>query len=243
VLRLLLVEDNLVNQKVASVLLRNRGHEVSMASTGHEALQLYRDHRFDVVLMDMQLPDMDGFQAAAAIWGLGPAPPIIALTAHAMKGYREKCLGAGFAGYIAKPFRKQELFSSIESIGLPQGASHLSAPFKPEVFDVQKFTSRLQGDLEAAREVLEVFWDTSQRQIAGLREALAAGDGRRVGLEAHNLKGSAAELYAPRLARVAHSIEDAVRAKDLSSVGTLVEECDAILGAMRDELKRSGLLG
>jgi CheY-like chemotaxis protein len=118
--RILLAEDSPVNQKLAIALLQKRGHQVRVARTGREALDLLDQEPFDLVLMDVQMPEMDGFEATAAIRRReavhGGHIPIIALTAHAMKGDRERCLEAGMDAYLAKPIRAQELYDLVESI-------------------------------------------------------------------------------------------------------------------------------
>jgi CheY-like chemotaxis protein len=117
-LRILLAEDNLVNQMVAGKLLERRGYSVVMASSGQEAVDRFQREPIDLVLMDVQMPDMDGFQTTAALRALeratGKHVPIIAMTAHAMKGDKERCLGAGMDGYLSKPIRPQALYDKIE---------------------------------------------------------------------------------------------------------------------------------
>jgi CheY-like chemotaxis protein len=119
-LRILLAEDSLFNQKLALGLLGKRGHEVVVANDGKEAVEACRTQDFDLVLMDVQMPEMDGFEATAAIRAreqrTGAHLPIIAMTAHAMKGDREKCLEAGMDSYVAKPIHASELFAAIESV-------------------------------------------------------------------------------------------------------------------------------
>jgi len=113
ILNVLVAEDNLVNQRLATRLLEKRGHRVTVAANGREAVEAYARVRFDLVLMDLQMPEMDGFEATAAIrrreMGGVTHLPIIALTAHAMKGDQERCLAAGMDGYLAKPIRTPEL--------------------------------------------------------------------------------------------------------------------------------------
>jgi CheY-like chemotaxis protein len=117
-LRILVVEDNLVNQRLATRLLEKRGHHVGVAADGRQALLALEKERFDLVLMDMQMPEMDGFEATAAIRNGEKANeqrlPIVALTAHAMKGDREKCLAAGMDAYLSKPIRPQELDAVLQ---------------------------------------------------------------------------------------------------------------------------------
>jgi len=119
-LRILLAEDNPVNQKLASRLIEKRGHGVVVAGNGREALEALKREKFDVVVMDVQMPEVDGLEATAAIRagesGTGNHIPIIALTAHAMTGDRERCLTAGMDAYLSKPIRAAELFEVIESI-------------------------------------------------------------------------------------------------------------------------------
>jgi PAS domain S-box-containing protein len=118
-LRVLLAEDNAVNQKLASRLLERRGHTVAVATNGRQALEMLDTQGFDLVVMDVSMPEMDGFEAAAAIRAReesGAHIPILAMTAHAMKGDREKCLGAGMDGYVAKPVQAAQLFAAIDSV-------------------------------------------------------------------------------------------------------------------------------
>lgn len=129
-LRILLAEDNPVNQKMAAHLLQRSGHTVWVANNGREALEIAKREPLDIVLMDVQMPEMDGFQSTAAIreWeqGRGTHLPIAALTAHAMDGDRERCLAGGFDLYLAKPFRAQELDDV-----LAEGTRRRSAPAQP----------------------------------------------------------------------------------------------------------------
>jgi two-component system, sensor histidine kinase and response regulator len=114
-LHVLLAEDNLTNQKLAGRLLEKRGHRVVLAGNGREALKLFEDGAFDLILMDVQMPEMDGLEAVAAIRHMEESQesrrrtPVIALTAHAMKGDRERCMAAGMDGYLTKPLRPAEL--------------------------------------------------------------------------------------------------------------------------------------
>jgi len=125
-LKVLLAEDNLVNQRLAVRLLEKRGHRVMVAANGIEALAALKKENFELVLMDVQMPEMDGMEATVAIReaekGSGEHVPVIALTAHAMKGDREKCLAAGMDGYLTKPIRPQELDEVLEEYGKKRGA-------------------------------------------------------------------------------------------------------------------------
>ena len=126
-MRILLAEDNPINQMVASKLLEKRGHSVVAASSGQEAIDRFQREPIDLVLMDVQMPEMDGFQTTAAIRALeratGKHVPIIAMTAHAMKGDEERCLNAGMDGYLAKPIRPQAMYELVERSGQVDGSS------------------------------------------------------------------------------------------------------------------------
>ena len=130
-LRILLAEDNAVNQHLAARLLEKRGHTVAVANNGREALAIFANAAFDVVLMDVQMPEMDGFEATAAIREHERATqthvPIIALTAHAMKGDDQRCLAAGMDGYVAKPIQAKELLAVIARLTPSPAADRASA--------------------------------------------------------------------------------------------------------------------
>ncbi len=147
-LRILLAEDNLVNRKLALAMLQPRGHEVAVATNGKEAVQLWEERPFDLILMDVQMPEMDGFEATAAIRaaervrppreGMPVHTPIIAMTAHAMKGDRERCLEAGMDGYVAKPVRSAQLFTAIADVlRLDEQADEQEPSGKPDIPEPQ----------------------------------------------------------------------------------------------------------
>jgi CheY-like chemotaxis protein len=119
-LRILLVEDNVINQKVASLMLKKKGHVVVTVNNGREAIETLADQDFDAVLMDVQMPEMDGLQTTAAIRaaeeGTDRHLPILAVTAHAMSGDREDCLGAGMDGYLAKPIQSAQLLQALADV-------------------------------------------------------------------------------------------------------------------------------
>ena len=122
-LRILLVEDNVINQKVASLMLKKKGHVVVTVNNGREAIETLADQDFDAVLMDVQMPEMDGLQATAAIRageeGTDRHLPILAVTAHAMQGDREHCLGAGMDGYLSKPIQSAQLLQALADVLSP----------------------------------------------------------------------------------------------------------------------------
>jgi CheY-like chemotaxis protein len=130
--RVLLAEDNAVNQTLALRLLEKHGYSVIVASNGAEAVAAFENDRFDVVLMDIQMPEMDGFEATAAIRAkeklTGGHVPIVAMTAHALKGDQERCISAGMDAYVSKPIRTSELFSTLESMLAGKGSAPADRP-------------------------------------------------------------------------------------------------------------------
>ncbi|MFH0822364.1 MAG: response regulator, partial [Pseudomonadota bacterium] len=121
-LSILLAEDNAINQKVAVRMLQKRGHTVQVANNGMEALRVLGTERFDIILMDVQMPEMDGLQATRAIRrgeeGTGRRTPIVAMTAHAMREDEERCVEAGMDGYVSKPIDPRTLFNTVETLGV-----------------------------------------------------------------------------------------------------------------------------
>jgi two-component system, sensor histidine kinase and response regulator len=186
-----------VNQRLALRLLENRGHAVAVAANGREALTALEQERFDLVLMDVQMPEMDGLQATATIRAreqqTGTHTPIIALTALAMKGDRERCLEAGMDAYLAKPVRADELFQMIERLTPAAALQEVSAPVderKEVVFDWATALASVDGDAELLREMAKVFLADCPRQMSEVQQAIVTGDHRALMTAAHTLKGS-----------------------------------------------------
>ncbi len=213
-LHLLLAEDNPVNQKLAVTLLHKRGHRVTVAETGLAALAALDRGAFDAILMDVQMPEMDGFEVTARIRaserGSGRHIPIIALTAHAMKGYRERCLEAGMDGYLAKPFRAEEMFDAILQV-LPQGstppAGGVEGSLATGALDWTAALEHVGGDRELLRELTRLFLAEQARGLSRLSEALSAGSAAALGAAAHRLKGALGILGAQAAFDVAQSLE------------------------------------
>ena len=152
-LRILLAEDNAVNQLLASRLLENQGHNVVTAGNGRAALERLEKETFDLILMDIQMPEIDGFEATAAIRkkeeSTGKHLPIIAMTAHAMEGDRERCLAAGMDGYISKPIKAEDLIDAIENLGRSPAVAEAATPAKPreqEPIDTASALARVGGE-------------------------------------------------------------------------------------------------
>jgi PAS domain S-box-containing protein len=218
-LRILLAEDNPVNQQVATTMLRKRGHTVDVVGTGRAAVDAAASQRYDVVLMDIQMPEMDGFEATRAIRATpaGRDLPIVALTAHALTGERERCLEAGMTGYVPKPFKPHELFATIE--GWEPAATAMAAPpAQSAPVDLEGFRGDLRaaGAEAAARAILDTFVETAGARLRALADADAANDSPALGRAAHAFKSAAGAIGAKSLAALLTQVEAAGSGGDLA---------------------------
>jgi signal transduction histidine kinase/DNA-binding response OmpR family regulator len=189
-LHILLAEDNVVNQRLAVRMLEKLGHTVVVAPNGEAALAALAQEAFDLVLMDVQMPIMGGFETTAAIrmqeQATGVHMPIIAMTANAMKGDREKCLAAGMDDYIAKPLKAEELYRAIAQRPARQAAPHISMVEAPVCLSTA--LRNVDGDQAILAEAVEIFLDDYPQQLMELQEAICTGDARRTERLAHGLK-------------------------------------------------------
>jgi two-component system, sensor histidine kinase and response regulator len=204
-LNILLAEDNAVNRVLAQKLLQKQGHTVTSVNNGIEALQLWEENQsrqFDIILMDVQMPEMDGLQAATRIrereLGTGAHIPIIAVTAHAMKGDRERCLAAGMDGYISKPINPAELAKVIQ-LTVPAGAKIVAVPADPVLKGPSdaELLGRFDGDSELLKELAGIFLQECPRMLDEIRAALGTADLRALARAAHTLKGSVGNFAMP----------------------------------------------
>jgi PAS domain S-box-containing protein len=242
-LNVLLAEDNAINRELAVRLLSKRGHVVTVASNGKEALDMLEKQAFDVILMDVQMPEMDGFQATAAIRrkekATGAHVPIIAMTAHAMMGDRERCLASGMDGYIAKPVQPEELIRVAESLG--STSSNETAPSKSnaesELFDYQVALSRAGGDEAFLGELVEMFMQESPKRLSDVRDAVAKKDVSEISRAAHTLKGAVSTFAARRATEATAHLEQCAKSGDLAAVGAahaaVESELDRLLPALK----------
>jgi CheY-like chemotaxis protein len=253
-LHLLLAEDGVVNQKVAIGLLEARGHHVVVANNGHEALAALGGQAFDVVLMDVQMPDMDGMEATTAIRRrerqTGAHVPIVAMTAHAMKGDRERCLAAGMDGYLSKPIHAQTLYETVESLAPPSPPAAArkgpSAAGPPETIVAwEAALERVGGSKEFLQELAELFVKESPRMLAEIRASLDAGDALRLRRAGHTLKGSADCLGGTLVVAAAARLELLGRDGQLDATevvwAALCREMDRLVPAL-DAFAQTGTL-
>ena len=220
-LRILLAEDNPVNQHLARKILEKEGHTVLLAHNGREALAQAQAETFDVILMDVQMPEMDGLAATAAIRQQeaksGTYVPIIGVTAHAMKGDRERCLAAGMDGYVAKPIRPAALLTAIDTAvnkGPPMTRPAAQAPTDRDgppaagvVLDEAELTAVISGDALLLKELAGLYLQDSHRHLAEMKGAIESANLESLERAAHTLRGSAASLGGKRTAEMANQIE------------------------------------
>lgn len=251
-LRILLAEDNLANRKLVTYLLEDRGHLVEIAADGREAVWLAEQNRYDVLLMDVQMPGTNGLDATAAIRHQengGRRVPIVAMTAHAMKGDRERCLAAGMDGYLAKPISPQEMIGLVERLAEQEAeaqrrqqaatqelSSVVEIPTEapPDTFNLQEalqhcFTGKM------FREMVDFFFAESVEVMERMHAALAGGDAEAAGRAAHRLRGTLVYLGASPAMEAASRLEEAGMSGNL----TAVAEAIGLLDVQIELLKRA----
>jgi PAS domain S-box-containing protein len=213
-LRILVAEDNLINQKLATKLLSNQGHTVLLAGNGREALAVLERETVDLVLMDVQMPEMGGFEATARVRererGTARHLPVIALTAHAMKGDREECLAAGMDAYVSKPIQEKELLRALGEVApllAPAPAAEGGAADAPAPLDVAAALEGAGGDREFLGELAGDFLSEGPGALTELRAAVAEGDAGRLRARAHKLVGTLRVFYAAEAERLARQLE------------------------------------
>jgi signal transduction histidine kinase/CheY-like chemotaxis protein len=222
--RILLAEDNPTNRTLAIKILERRGHQVIVAENGKEALDLLEHASVDMVLMDVQMPVMGGLEATRLIRererGTGRHLPMVAMTAHAMKGDRERCIEGGMDDYISKPIDSAKLLALVDRIGKPQSSAAEVQPEEPvmehEACDLNAFIERVGGDEELAREMALLFIPDATRLLDKIEQAVQDGDAERLRQEAHALKGAAGNFGAARTVNAAIELEHMGRTGDLT---------------------------
>jgi two-component system sensor histidine kinase/response regulator len=239
-LKILLAEDNAVNQRVATGLLQKAGHTVMVAENGREALSALDSMSFDLILMDMQMPEMGGAEAMGIIRdreaSAGGHMPIVALTAHALKGDRERCLEAGADGYVPKPISPPMLFHEIDLVL----ARFAPASEERRTPSDRGALARVAADPNMLREIIAIFLEDAPKQLAGLREGLNAGDGGAVYRAAHTLKGSVGNFQAQEIVAHLQRLEARAREGDMGTCHRIFEQIEAEMDRLIVSLTESG---
>jgi signal transduction histidine kinase/CheY-like chemotaxis protein/HPt (histidine-containing phosphotransfer) domain-containing protein len=255
-LRILLAEDNRVNQTVAIKTLEKMGHSVVVANNGREALSLLATEAFDLVLMDVQMAEMDGLTATRKIREdeqlTQSHVPIIAMTAHAMAGDRERCLAAGMDAYVSKPINRKKLEEAIVTIVTPRAGVRVASVMRIQeedagrvdtvAWDVEEALEKLGGDEALLREVTGIFLEEIPEHLATLHRAINEGDFGTVERTAHSLKGEMGYLGVSGLAHKARELERIGREHDLQHAAELFDvferEMSMVINDMRDMKNR-----
>jgi PAS domain S-box-containing protein len=238
-LNILLSEDNAVNQKLAIRLLERAGHHVTLAKTGKEAVSAWENSGetdFDLLLMDIQMPEMDGMEATAEIRSRekksGKHVPILAMTAHAMRGDRERCLANGMDGYISKPIHPVDLFAEMERcLGLQKGNSPMMEKSQEtsELIDRVSLLERVEGDHELLNEMIQIFKEEAPALLNAMREALQSGDTVVLERSAHSLKGVVGNLSSKTTANAALKLEQDAKNSDMESAKLSLAEVERVM--------------
>ena len=265
----LVAEDVETNQVLTKALLKRMGLDVTIAADGNEAVQKVLAQDFDLIFMDIQMPEMDGYQATKAIREHGINTPVIALTAHAMKGDDQKCIDAGFDDYLPKPFDRRRLMEKVSKYLLPRNEAlgEKNNSVKSQVDDLAKLCSgpiihgsnleepagiednkeilnweELIGrleDEELIKEIVPIFLNDNKERLEILTKAVKAGDAQAIRLYAHALKGAGRNIGAKQLSDIAHCLECAGRENDLEAAVSLFDKLKAELERVVTFLSRT----
>jgi two-component system, sensor histidine kinase and response regulator len=267
----LLAEDNPVNQEVALQMLERRGHSVIVAENGRQALTAIERHKFDLVLMDVQMPEMGGLEATQLIRekekSTGGHLPIVAMTAHAMHGDRERCIAAGMDGYLAKPIDPKSFLQTVEGISQQvtqsetggqesearEGSADQASAGRGaggRALDVTALLEWFSGNRKLLRSIVKTFRDDCPQMMARIRSALAANDANLLADAAHALKGSVGNFGPTAALDTIREMEKIARQGKLDGAwelyATLEDEIALLLpalhaiGAQKRPLRRTG---
>ncbi len=254
--RILLAEDSVVNQKLAVALLERFGHKVTVANNGREATEAAASDAFDVVLMDIQMPEMDGLEATAKIRArektVGRHIPIIAMTAHALKGDRELCLAAGMDDYVSKPIRREELFEKLARL-VPDVSpvsveeevhgetSNKESAAREGVIDWTQIRDLTGGDSELLKSLIADGLEEASRLLKEIRDSIAKDDREHLRTAAHTLKGSVRYFGADKLFEIIVRLEALARQGNPDEIAevqrSLENELDVVISLLQSRLK------
>ncbi len=242
-LHILLAEDNVINQKLATGMLERMGHAVTLARNGKEALETLERATFDLILMDVQMPEMDGLQATRILRDREKTTaghiPVIAMTALAMSGDHERCLEAGMDGYLSKPINSQELFEMIEHIVQGIAGSDLTpldSPQRTRVLDKSQVLEMVGGDVQLLKEIVALLLDDYPRLLGEIRESLLGGDPEGLEKAAHTLKGVVGNFGAESAVQAALKLESMGRLRNLDEGPQALMRLEREMNRLRDDL-------
>jgi PAS domain S-box-containing protein len=253
-LSILLAEDSLVNQRVAVALLAKHDHKVTVANDGQETVELWEAQPFDLVLMDVQMPLMDGYEACRQIRArersTGRHTPVVAMTAHALKGDRERCLEAGMDDYVSKPVHAQRLFEAIAAQFPGSRIDTQSGPLPAAemadsegIVDWAKALEGLQGEKALLAELVQVAFEEIPKMVASVREAAEEKDAKAIRLAAHKLRGSTRYFDQPKIEKQALEIEALASDGRMDELAGPLDHldylCRRLLEAMSDFMAKS----
>jgi two-component system, sensor histidine kinase and response regulator len=247
---ILLAEDNDVNQEVAKEILLDAGCTVDVVSDGQYAVEAMQSRRYDLILMDCQMPRLDGFEATQRIRALdcGRDIPILALTANAIQGDRERCIAAGMNHYVTKPIDPDVLLTAIRSLLAGRCASEASTPASAAAapvaapINIEALLRRCRGKSTLAQNVLKMFADSADAQLAELRTTLAANDWTALTRVAHTLKGASANLSADAVSAAAAKLEQLGKSADADAASSALAQLESEIRACLDYLPSTASL-
>jgi CheY-like chemotaxis protein len=243
-LKILLAEDHPVNQRLAVAILQNWGHTVSVAANGKKAVEAFSREPFDLIVMDVQMPELNGLEATRTIRRMeqttGGHIFIVAMTAHAFKGDREQCLAAGMDGYVSKPINSNDLFTTIESL-FDGNAARNPQPAEPVAvgshFDPALLMDRVGGDVQLLKEVLHLFFEDAEKSVETIGHALSRDDAAEVERAAHRLKGALSSMELRGTADLAAQLEQMGQSRQLAGAHQLMRDIASNIAQARPALE------
>jgi signal transduction histidine kinase/DNA-binding response OmpR family regulator len=253
-LDILLVEDNIIAQRLATYMLEKSGYSVAIAGNGIKALELLGKQHFDLILMDIQMPVMDGIEATRKIRNslshtFDPEIPIFGISAHAMDKFRERGMEAGMNGYITKPFKKRELLGIIDknfSAKMVSNIETIKTSCNEDVVKIDEIIKNQDGNINLVKEIYEFFLQEAPFQIELLKKALDDNDQASLERLAHSLRGSTATIYAHLMEKEAYRLEMAAQNGDFNRAGIiygkLQDECKSVMKKLSDLLNNDSRL-
>jgi CheY-like chemotaxis protein len=257
-IHVLIVDDMAANRQLLESLLQHRGHSADLAEDGQQAVKMFQQTHYDAVLMDLEMPHLNGLQATAGIRAseMGSEVPIIALTTRILPGDREQCLAGGMTDYVAKPFSARDLLITLESAVakvrlerisrllhvLPEALEMaITSTERSGVMDLDMARRRLGNDEQLLRDMAGFYIEDAPTLLRDLREAIDAGDVELATRSAHSVKGLSSNFDAMTAMALAKTIEDAGRAGNLDEARDNVEALDAEVGRVIEALKHDVL--